>query len=164
MQCQLWWHGPEWLVKPRKQWPVSNQPLHKDQEVAFLRETKVPKQKVDSCLTFCLAAGEGPGGESQRVMELEKISKLTRLLRVTAWVLRAAKNWKQLVKIKRSAKTDGRDPLDSSEIHHAQLYWEKQVQKEWYADEYESINNQTNSRLCQNLGLYVDEDGILRCL
>ncbi|XP_053378167.1 uncharacterized protein LOC128547996 [Mercenaria mercenaria] len=77
------------------------------------------------------------------------------MLRVTALALRF------IQKIRKLPYTNG--SLKSSEMKTAEEMWLLHVQRKHFADEFESIRSAKKNNLQQQLGLYIDEVGLLRC-
>ena len=150
MKNSLWWHGPTWLSQSQDNWPKND-------------TFQIPMEQLS-----ILAAGEDPEGEQHEyLIKIEDYSKLMRLLRVTAWILRAVKNWKILLtdKSKRRQNDKRRQiELEADEIIAARVFWEKSVQKHYFNVEIEAIRKKTRNRICQQLGLVIDPQGLLRCI
>ena len=85
----------------------------------------------------------------------EDYSSLTRLLRVTAWALRFVR--------KLQKKSKEKAQLTGEEINQAKIMWEQYVQNTSFASEMNAIKNDTKNDLTNQLGLRIDENGILRC-
>ena len=81
-------------------------------------------------------------------------SSLTRLLRVTAWALRFIR--------KLQKKSTQKEELNAEEIDQAKLMWERHIQNSSFSLEINAINN-TRNNLKNQLGLKMDENGILHC-
>ena len=148
MNNNLWWHGPSWLQQPQDNWPkdiISSVPI---EEISLLADGEHPKEEQRDFL-----------------MKIENYSTLTRLLRVTAWIFRAVRKWKQLLTMKRKIPTkEPISPLEAGEIVTARLYLEKSVQNHYFAEEIKDIQKKKKNRMCQQLGLVLDAEGFLRCL
>ncbi|KAL9972923.1 hypothetical protein ACROYT_G019319 [Oculina patagonica] len=82
-------------------------------------------------------------------------SSLTRLLRVTAWC------WRFIQKLQK--KSTEKEELKAEEINQAKTMWERHVQNSSFASEIKAIKNNTRNNLKSQLGLKVDENGIIRC-
>ena len=90
-------------------------------------------------------------------IDINRYSKLTKLYRVTAYVLCCITNSK-----KTSPKLTS--PLTAVELSHAQKLWIKSIQQEIYPNELSNLQSKS-SRLplvCQ-LQLYLNKEGIMCC-
>ena len=106
-------------------------------------KTKVP---------FCADGEEEVAFE--RIITLHDYGKLTRLLRITALVIRFVENLKK--KLKNDNCELKRNELSSDETENAERLWIRSIQK----------NNYDDNRFKQwekDFGLFQDEKKILRC-
>ena len=71
---KLWWVGPEWLKKPKEEWPKFED-VSKSQKVG-------EEERKSATLIVQVERQSSP----ERVIDLEKFSNLEKLFRVTAWV------------------------------------------------------------------------------
>ena len=144
----LWAHGPEWLTS-KVDWPKWS-PMSvlnvvcDDEEI----ETTTLMVEAPSLLT--------PG--VHKVIDIDNFSKLTRLRRVTAYVLRFVNNLRKL-----SQRSNG--PLTAGELSLAQKLWIKSAQLESFPTEIASLQSKSPSRppLVRQLRLYLDTEGIICC-
>lgn len=81
---------------------------------------------------------------------------MTRLLRVTAYVLRFLRNVQNS-----SNQISGY--LTSSELKEAEKLWLKYVQRNAFSEVFLDISAEKSNNLQRQLGLYIDEDSLLRC-
>ncbi|KAL9958393.1 hypothetical protein ACROYT_G035399 [Oculina patagonica] len=155
---QLWWHGPSWLGDQETKWPswdfqqidentlqkMAKQPAGPQimYETSSLNGIDRPKEQPDKPFS--------PFGLSENTY-----SSLTRLLRVTAWC------WRFIHKLQKKSTEKGE--LKAEEINQAKTMWERHVQNSSFASEIKAIKNNTRNNLKSQLGLKVDENGILRC-
>nr|XP_012215481.1 PREDICTED: uncharacterized protein LOC105667924 [Linepithema humile] len=86
----LWWHGPDWLGKPRKSWP----------ETEATNFVNVPEDEQRTKLTAVHLAQASPTEEI-----LERFSSLIRLLRITAYCFRFFHNLRNPLVVARSPPT-----------------------------------------------------------
>ncbi|XP_022796094.1 uncharacterized protein LOC111334569 [Stylophora pistillata] len=91
-----------------------------------------------------------PFGISER-----NYSSLTKLLRVSAWALRFIR--------KLQKKSTTKEQLTSDEISQAKVMWEKYVQKSAFTPEINTVKKNSRNNLTNQLGLQLDEHGVLRC-
>ena len=141
----LWFNGPEWLVDP-KLWPTQ-----KSYVVSNIHLLDTPTQKIS---------------ESTQLIDPSKFSSLNMLLGVTRRVMDFIKilfrkrGWNRQLKIG--------SPM---------TYWIKQLQGEVYKEELQTLSRnesklhtetskkilRTNNFLINRLGLFLDDNGLIRC-
>ncbi|XP_065891682.1 uncharacterized protein [Dysidea avara] len=132
LSSSIWWNGPQWLQQPRDKWPKWELPETKPNPETRGTDTVFYEAK--------LIAGEGAqssnnGTQSNskeltsgigNVIKEENISSLSRLLRITAWLLRFVD------KLRKQTSNNG--PLIASEINRAKLKWDLYVQDRCYSE------------------------------
>ncbi|CAB3981533.1 Hypothetical predicted protein [Paramuricea clavata] len=93
----------------------------------------------------------------EATIDCKRYSSRTRLLRVTAWVKRFINNARR----RRSAS----DLLTADELKTAEKLWIKSIQASSYKDEeqYLSQVNKKEPLLVKQLGLFQDQENIIRC-
>ncbi|GBN69084.1 hypothetical protein AVEN_251531-1, partial [Araneus ventricosus] len=107
----IWWDGPDWLSQHPDNWPTESDSLKEiPQCKAEARKTKVQP--------LCTAT-------FQPVINASYFSSYTRLLRVTAWILRFLKNCKSKHRLFQE--------LTSDEIEKSKDYWILVVQKQCFS-------------------------------
>ncbi|XP_048580427.1 uncharacterized protein LOC116614572 [Nematostella vectensis] len=136
---QLWSKGPQWLARPESEWPVTEEIVETTESCAeeckrvTVALTNVTKQSVAS------------------VVDIERYSSLTRLLRVTAWVGRFVNNLRLGLK----GETIVTGALTIDELTSAELLWVKAAQSELRsAKHYKDLVKDLGVQEC---------DGVLRC-
>ncbi|XP_065052637.1 uncharacterized protein LOC135681915, partial [Rhopilema esculentum] len=138
-QSRLWWEGPLWLSESKGSVPSNvlvEEPI----------EAKEERKKEVVVMTVV----EEPIG-IEEVIEINKYSKLGKLLRVTAYVQRFISNLKN--RLAKKEVNVGR--LEVDDIEKAEMEWIKSAQKTLQSNsDYQKYKNQ--------LGI-VDEGGILVC-
>ena len=137
----LWQHGPSWLVDPTSD-PDMEELVMPDE---CLREMSKQNQPILNLLTTGTSCSIGA------VINCENFSKLTRLLRVTAYVLRFCKMFKGKVQGGDTAVKE----LTASEMAAAEVIWLKESQIPL------KQHNEFNVWKKQ-LGLF-EVDGVWRC-
>ena len=110
---KLWWEGPKWLSGDRECWPTNFQ-VRESVEVSEERKKTAIAMTVTEELT----------GLSQ-VVDINRFSKLDKLLRVTAYVKRFLRNLKEKV----NGREVNKDRLSVQEIENAEIEWIKAAQK-----------------------------------
>lgn len=160
IQNNLWWHGPSWLTDHPSQWPswkstqfdskMSEQNTKQFPGPRVMYETTtlagIPRETSKTSLDKPAA----PFGISER-----NYSSLTKLLRVSAWALRFIR--------KLQNKSTTKEQLTSDEISQAKVMWEKYVQKSVFTPEINAVKQNSRNNLTNQLGLQLDEHGVLRC-
>ena len=135
----LWWRGPDFLLSPETSWPQNEFATSDNAEVEEL-EPVVP------ALLRVPVSDVGIGF----IVDIERFSCLTKLLRVTSWILRFRD------------KITGRhlvfsDCLSSDELNAALLVWIRFVQASSFKD------SDFKSAQFRHLNMFIDDLGILRC-
>ncbi|XP_052762257.1 uncharacterized protein LOC128204895 [Mya arenaria] len=146
----LWWFGPRWLIE--EHWPVYDPDLdfgieHSEHDSVenIMMTHDIHKDNANSLpSTF-----EGP-----LKIDLLRFSSITRLLRVTALALRFIDRLK-------GKQVNGH--LATSEIHNAEYLWIAHIQHNYYKDVFEAIAANTHNNFRSQLGVFIDEKGLLRC-
>ena len=100
-----------------------------------------------------LAAAEGPT-EYPMIMNLERYSSWGKLIRVSAYVLRA-------IECMRGNKCNGF--LTSQELKNATMVWLRHLQRTEFPDTLKLIQKGKRNDLANKLGLFMDENEIMRC-
>ncbi|XP_064475507.1 uncharacterized protein LOC135389381 [Ornithodoros turicata] len=153
VSSSLWWRGPEWLQREEVCWPepyVHTAP--DDRAPNVVDEERAGASSPPPYLILGVADTEG------RLLQLERFSKLSRVLRVTAWVMRF------VAKCRRTEDTPT-GPLTTEEIRAAETYWIRRTQDEQYQPEIHALSKQRSvspeSELFQ-INPFLDDRGMLR--
>ena len=108
---------------------------------------------------FLSPSGGAPAVSLQKRYPFEKdnrkYSSVTKLIRVTAYVMRF------IAKTRKCSIQNG--CLTSEELKGAERMWLHSVQRNSYVDVFQAISSDTRNNLQKQLGLYIDEQGLLRC-
>ena len=147
----LWRHGPSWLSSP-SQWPTWN-----PSEALLVQATK-SEDLLSSAVDHSTDVLPPPNG-IHILIDPSAYSSYTKLLDVTAYVLRFIHNTTQML-----FKLTG--PLTPSELSVANLRWVGNVQHRCFSEEITSLKtNNRSSRLplVRQLRLYLDHTGLIRC-
>ena len=162
----LWWNGPAWLPDL---WPED--PLPPPPRDDTLEVQSTPFHVALSATTATT--------RKELCISPDRFSSLSRLLRVTVFVLKAVRLllWRRLrpeLQTSFSAKhpflaqlfvrtTSSPQPA-SSDFNVARLFWEHDTQRRHFADVHRDIlQRHVTNGLQKQLGLKTDEDGLLRC-
>ena len=144
----LWWHGPEWMLEPNHVWTVWTQDITnqniKNTEVIY--EAKLDAVENTQEISKTMSPFE---------IDSKRFSSLTKLLRVTSWVSRFIQN------LRRNLTITG--PIQTSEMYNAEKRWIGHIQSLHYSSLLESIKENKPNNLKVQLGVYIDEKGLLRC-
>ena len=110
---KLWWHGPVWLKKTEKNWPTSSNDLDEKNRFRFrVRSEKVKTSQGNRSTKTSEIKSElktySLGKCAPFGIECDRFSSLTKLIRVTAIVLRFIRKLKN--------PKYGKGPLTSSEL------------------------------------------------
>ena len=149
----MWWHGPAWLFEPKEEWPQWHvQPLALD---GPLDSTKIVQPTI--IFETKLNVLERESQEHRLDDMLTRVSHLSRLLRVTAWIQRFLMNLRHSTQ----RRYDG---LTAKEIATANVWWIQHVQKHHFSTVLEALlQNKKQHSLIRQLDLFLCSDGILRC-
>ena len=139
---QLWFQGPPWLTF-KSNWPTwSPACIHhiqatEEAEIATLEEEQNTIQPSIS-----------------QVIDISRHNKLTKLLRVTAYVLRFIDNIK-------NPSQKNTEPLTVSEIDRAQRLWIQSAQQQIFSNEIINLKSKSATRLplVHQLRLQLDNEG-----
>ena len=144
----IWQHGPAWLTS-ESQWPKwSSTQISSTQALATA--IAAPPENVPT------KTSDQPG--IHRLIEVTKHTRLRRLVRITAYVLRFGNNLS-----KRNPPRYG--TLTTKEIQEAERMWIQISQSLTYAKEIANLRSESSNRLplVRQLHLFLDESGLLRC-
>ena len=152
----LWWHGPDWLVKPNTSWPEWNYKTSSAQKDVITTQTESEFKRTKVMYEAKLVAGEGTTDiDSPFSIDINRYSSLTKLWWVTALVIRFIR------KLRKQSDLTG--PLEATEIINAENTWTTYIQKTIYRDVIDSIQDNKRHNLVSQLGLYLDKNGHIRC-
>jgi len=143
----LWFRGPAWLSSEcdwPKWSPTSILHISTDEDV----EPTIPVLEITT---------ENKPGVNQCI-DINRYSKLHKLYRVTAYVLRFVNNLKAA-----SSKVTG--PLTAKELNQSQKLWITATQQEIFSNELINIQSSLSPRLplVRQLRLYLNKEGIICC-
>ncbi|XP_068670957.1 uncharacterized protein [Montipora foliosa] len=158
---QLWWNGPEFLLKGKDAWPnlpvnpevISTEP---DTWLQLKKESSSSQKKQHNSTVLANVVADRVTSERKLnldcIIPLKGFSSLQRLVRVTAYVMRFVSNLKR--KNEKKELTD--EDLKQEEIERARELWIREVQGSVLDDE-------KFDQVKVSLSLYKDDKGILRC-
>jgi hypothetical protein len=154
IENKLWWEGPDFLNKPESEWPCVPQTREID-ETSLKKLVKSPPH-----VTFSFVNTEDMSTDKDvsQVIDCSRFSSLTKLIRVTAYVLR-------FTRCLRSKEHDlpMMKELKASEIREAKTCWIRSVQAQSYEPEIRQLRIGGMTPLVKQLGLFINEDKIVCC-
>ena len=147
---EKWWNGPDFLTLPEDQWPTDPQLTHHDEELVRTEMIKQPPIIMASHSTDT----EVPV-QVEKVIDPERYSTKTKLVRVTALVLRFIKKLRK--------QPCAMAEINANDVMEAEKLWIRNIQSASFAEEIECFRTgKPNSRVKQ-LRLFIDDDSIIRC-
>ena len=150
---KLWWDGPYWLKKP-KEWPNQSQTEDVPEECVDEMKGRPQNRDIMNTATLLVTANEL---DLEKVIKTSDYSSAERLFRVTALVLRFINK----LKVASKGQSERGVTPDVSELTEVELANAENV---WLKDAQKSVKFQANYRRLQHeLGLFEDENGVLRC-
>ena len=146
----IWTHGPEWITHKEQR------PVWKPMEILHVHlsaaEAEVLPERYEQL------AEELHGLEM--IIDIERYSTLTKLLYVTAYVLR-------FIKCIKSHTTKFTGPITPYELSEAQILWIQACQLSTFSQEIKNLKScPTSNRrlpLVRQLRLFLDSRNLLRC-
>jgi len=167
----LWWHGPSWLQVKECLWPTWNL---SDITPEVLSQVNSEAKGQKPLIEISNVAGADRNEVSSFLgINEENFSSLRRLLRVTVLVLRFIKQmvWSRIKERRSKQKLlisvfdnlREKEPITSQETRMVSLLWVSFVQHKQFGDVYAAIENRRKHCLKMQLGLEIDDFGILRC-
>jgi hypothetical protein len=140
----LWWKGPKWLALPQSEWP----------KTIPLPVNEIHDEQKEVCVV-------SPVQTTTPVIPIERYSKFSRLLRVTAWIYRFVHS------CCKGSPNSNPLHLSVSEISVAEKYWVRLAQRDAFPEELSLLQANTGMKLRRHshlklLNPYLDPDGIIR--
>ena len=131
-----WWNGPQFLYRPESEWPEIRL-THSENEVVLQEAVKNPAVVTHSLVNN--ATDQSTDKKIDQVIDVKRFSSLTKLLRVTALVVKFVN---QLKKMRNRTKTEERKEVIAEDLKEAEILWIKAVQASSFAEEIKFL--QTN--------------------
>lgn len=155
-----WWKGPDFLYKPEAEWPQEIE--IKETESVLNEVVKNPKEMTHT-LTTTNPATKAVELFSHAnigvIMNCDEYNSKTKLLRVTALVLRAVR------KMKRMEGSALDKELTADNLKEAEKLWLKSIQLSSFPEEIRRLNSshKNPNQLINQLNLFLDANKIIRC-
>ena len=149
----LWWKGPNWLTLESNNWPTWDEyPYTTNRREIITDDPRTPESRKKLKKEVVIMQEQ-----TTSLITLTNYSSFTRLLRITAYVLRFCG------KLTGKHSIEKGPILSSEEIARARIFWENRIQLECFESEIEDLKQGKESKLNKKLGLRIDEDGLIRC-
>ena len=148
LSTSLWTNGPSWL-SDKSRWPQWNSTLTLHLQTDDMNSDQPGPMDPTEPLTGI-----------HKIIDLSKYSTLTKLLRVTSYVLRFINNL-------RDSTTKQTGPLSVKELNTAQFRWVLNCQQQQFPREVQHLKSDRRNKRCptlvRQLQLFLDDMGYLRC-
>ena len=163
VKSDLWWHGPDFLKLGHKNWP--KQP--KTETAKLEADEEIAKTK-GSLVTHVLSSTENENGPKiAKIIQVERFSTKSKVIRTLAWVLRFIVKLKCRVNKEQIPCDYRNENLSVTEVEFSELTIVKGVQDELFHEEIAYLSNKNPKckppRLVSEFGLFIDEKGVMRC-
>ncbi len=158
---KLWWNGPPFLLLPESEWPGCPAMASVDAK-ASEELIKNPPNLVHALTASNEAENRN---DISKLIDCARFSKLNRLLRVTAYVLRFIRNLKNRVQKPMAHSQVLNVGLTSEEVKEAELIWVKSIQSSTFAKEIQFLKRKerrTPPIMVSQFGLFLDDQETLR--
>jgi hypothetical protein len=160
ISSMLWWQGPTFLQQPEDQWP--NCPTVEPD--AALSEVVKNQPAITHSLVTKRSESSPP--DITKIINCEDFSSLTRLLRVTAYVLRFIRNIKKSLEDQNSVRGTKQIDLSATEINAAEIVLVRSVQNISFSSEIDFLTKrkeESTPNCVRQFGLFLDDNKLLRC-
>ena len=159
----IWWNGPEFLYQPETEWPANESTHFGDEEAlkeAARNDVNITHSLVNS------TANEPNTPRVDQLIDITRFSDLTKLLRVTALVVKFVNNLKNTARTK-SNSGSGTEILTALELTDAEELWIKAVQASSFDEEIKFLRDDRQTKTVpptyvSQFGLIL-ENGIVKC-
>ena len=159
----IWWNGPEFLYQPETEWPANESTHFGDEEA--LKEAARNAVNITHSLVNS-TANEPSTPRVDNLIDITRFSDLTKLLRVTALVIKFVNNLKNTARTK-SNSGSGTEILTAPELTNAEELWIKAVQASSFDEEIKFLRDHRQTKTVpptyvSQFGLFL-ENGIVKC-
>ncbi|KAL9955907.1 hypothetical protein ACROYT_G037306 [Oculina patagonica] len=155
-----WWNGPSFLYRPETEWPEISQTEPLNEEILQEAVKNVPDVTHLLVTTAC----DKLNPKVDQIIDIGRFSNVTKLFRVTAYVIkfinklknRTLENWREKF-----------EDLTTAELKNAKNLWLQSVQASSFANELAFLTRKdpklTPPTRVSQFGLFLDDDGIIKC-
>ncbi len=168
LHTKLWWNGPPWLHNDMSQWPhvtpiITPASLQQIQSEQAKKSVSFHEMKVSSIMQ-----------SHSQIFPVENYNRFSKLLYIIVFVLRyvKVKVWSSLSIFKKGRHYDlcyvftsinDSGLITAPEIQMAKHMITKMTQHQFFSDIFEALSQGSKQQLIQQLGLFLDNYGIIRC-
>ena len=156
-QNKVWLEGPEFLKLPQNQWPKDIPTSNVENEEALKEITRNQAEP-----TFALLNRKVVGNSKLKdIVDINRFSSKTKLLRVVAWIFRFINNLRSKQKVQGKC-------MNASELEKAENFVIRHIQEESFPSELEFLTRSDKHvarkppLLVSQFNLFVDREGIIR--
>ena len=160
-----WWNGPSFLLRPESEWPKPR-PTQEGNELAQQEATKNTNEITHSMIN---TSSDRLAPNIEAIIDIKRFGNQTKLLRVTALVVKFIAKLKNRVRLKKTREST-KEVLTASELNDAETMWIKSVQANSFDKEIRFLTRKKTkdeSSITPNyvtqFGLYLDQLGVVRC-
>lgn len=136
----LWWHGPEWLLRPTAEWPISPFVSSGSEQLPEFNNKSLTLVSTVSELNLIYNLSQ-------------KFTSLNKTLRIIVYILR----FLHLIPYEKSHKI-----ITVRELTTAEIYLIRCIQQFYFLDIYEEIKNKKLRSQFKRLDLFIDEHNVIR--
>lgn len=148
LKTETWFKGPRWLRNEETYWPRGIN----SKNIAEVEVERKSSKKTKILQVNCVI------GQENTLFQIEKFGRLSRIIRITSWILRFVNNTR-----KHTSKITG--PLSTNEIISAEKYWIRKTQEKYFPKEQKALLMKKlipRKSKISNLNPFLDEDNIMR--
>lgn len=152
---ETWWTGPRFLKFSEEQWPTDPQPTSKDNEQAFAELIKHPPTITHSLVG--LSSSTYGSVNLKKLIDSQRYSTKTKMLRVTAIVLPFARNLKKKEPRPKTLELLAKDLIEAEKMVI------RCIQASTFQAEIRQLAIGGTNPMVKQLGLFIDTENIVRC-
>lgn len=133
-----WWNGPSFLLRPESEWPKPR-PTQEGNELAQQEATKNTHEITHSMIN---TSSDRLAPNIEAIIDIKRFGNQTKLLRVTALVVKFIAKLKNRVRRKETREST-KELLTASELNDAETMWIKSVQANYFDKEIRFLTRKT---------------------
>lgn len=156
-----WWNGPSFLYRSENEWPETSQSEQVNEEQILREAVKNVPDVMHSLIT---TAYNNFNPKVDQIIDIRRFSDVTKLIRVTAFVIKFINKLKN--RTLENHKGEMED-LTTIELKDAENLWIQSVQASSFTDELSFLTRKNSKSTppirVPQLGLFLDDNGIIRC-